>query len=323
MICAALRPRLALPHIPRMSHIVVCRLVLNLLSIAAALAGWLCATSTCAHATHLDKETEAAFQRYVHSSEARMERELAAEKPFLMSDGLPQPEKSQTYGSLRSGQILIERTPQNDPSAPQSVQGALIHDWTGSCFIPGVSISQVLAVLQNYDRDSDYYRPEVSGSKLLQHSDNEFRVFLRIRQIHGITVVFDTEYDIRYRILDAAHAYSRSYSTRIAEVENAGERDERDRPVGDDRGFLWRLYSYWRFYQGDGGVYVQCNAISLTRDVPVGLGWLVRPFLENIPRDSLRFTLDATRKAVLNNRLEESKRSRTAVQSNRLGENSN
>ena len=31
----------------------------------------------------------------------------------------------------------------------------------------------------------------------------------------------------------------------------------------------------WRFQQADGGVYVQCNAISLTRDIPLGLAWLV------------------------------------------------
>jgi hypothetical protein len=60
------------------------------------------------------------------------------------------------------------------------------------------------------------------------------------------------------------------------------------------------LYSYWRFYQADGGVYIQCNAISLTRDVPAGLGWLIHPFIENIPAESLRFTLDATRTALEN-----------------------
>ncbi len=83
--------------------------------------------------------------------------------------------------------------------------------------------------------------------------------------------------------------------------KNPGEPQERDLPVGDDHGFLWRLNSYWRFYEADGGVYVQCNAISLTRDVPAGLGWLIRPFIENVPRESLNFTLEATRKFLLAN----------------------
>jgi hypothetical protein len=46
-------------------------------------------------------------------------------------------------------------------------------------------------------------------------------------------------------------------------------------------------------------VYVQCEAISLTRDIPTGLNWLIAPFIESIPKESLEFTLQATRTAVL------------------------
>lgn len=109
----------------------------------------------------------------------------------------------------------------------------------------------------------------------------------------------DTEYQIHYSLWNNHRAASQSHSTRINEVENAGLPSERTRLVGDDHGFLWHLNSYWRFYQADGGVYIQCDAISLTRDVPPGLGWLVGPFIEIIPRESLQFTLDATRKALL------------------------
>ena len=55
-------------------------------------------------------------------------------------------------------------------------------------------------------------------------------------------------------------------------------------PPGNDNGFLWRLNSYWRFLEKDNGVYVQCEAISLTRDVPTGLNWLIGPFIESIPK---------------------------------------
>jgi hypothetical protein len=61
---------------------------------------------------------------------------------------------------------------------------------------------------------------------------------------------------------------------------------------------MWALDTYWRFLQAEDGVFVQCEAISLTRDVPAGLGWLIRPFIESIPRESLEFTLATTRKAV-------------------------
>ena len=67
---------------------------------------------------------------------------------------------------------------------------------------------------------------------------------------------------------------------------------------GTGNGFLWRLYSYWRFEQRDGGMYVQCEAISLTRDIPVGLGWMVRPFIKSIPEKSLTSTLEDTRRGL-------------------------
>ena len=114
-----------------------------------------------------------------------------------------------------------------------------------------------------------------------------------------MTTVFNTEYDVRYSLLDPTHADSRSYSTRIAELENPGQPGEREKPPGEDHGFLWRLYSYWHFQQADGGTYIQCEAISLTRDVPTGLGWMIQPFIEKIPVESLRFTLTSTRDALL------------------------
>ncbi len=69
--------------------------------------------------------------------------------------------------------------------------------------------------------------------------------------------------------------------------------------MGHDSGFLWRMDSDWRFQERDGGVYVECETISLTRDIPKGLGWLVKPFLTSVPRESLESTLGSTRSGVL------------------------
>ena len=96
----------------------------------------------------------------------------------------------------------------------------------------------------------------------------------------------------------ATRAHSRSTAVRIAQVENAGSRDEREKPPGDDGGFLWRMETWWRMEERDGGTYVQSESVSLTRDIPAGLGWLIRPFVTSIPRESLTFTLEATRRGV-------------------------
>ena len=158
---------------------------------------------------------------------------------------------------------------------------------------------QVLTLLQDYDHHSIYYSPEVTKSKMLEHSGDDFNVYFRLTRKKIITVVLDTEYEVHYQRLDATRAQSRSYSTRVVEIEHPGEPNERAMPPGNDDGFMWRLYSYWRFSEADHGVYVQCEAISLTRDIPTGLNWLIGPFIESIPRESLDFTLGSTRAAVL------------------------
>jgi hypothetical protein len=269
-----------------------------------AITGWLVLWSLgiggqpCS-AEQLKPQTVQAFENYIRSKEALQNRELREGKVFLQVDNLPEADRMQAYAALRQGQIVIHRDETAcAPAACPEVSGGLIHDWVGITFVPGVSLLQTLSALQDYDRDAAYYRPEVVQSKLLASSGSEFRVFLRLKQVEVVTAVFDTEYDIRYSNLDATHAYSRSYSTRVVEVEDAGRPSEHGLPPGDDRGFLWRLDSYWRFYQADGGVYIQCNAVSLTRDMPAGLGWMFRPFIEKIPAESLRFTLESTRTAL-------------------------
>ena len=173
--------------------------------------------------------------------------------------------------------------------------GGMIHHWVGSVFIPGVKVNDVLAVLEDYDHHAEYYAPDVERSKLESRDGDHFRAFLRFRRHKVITVVLDTEHDIHYFRDSESRAHSRSSATRIAQVENAGKSDEREKTPGDDDGFLWRMETWWRMVEGDGGVYVQSEVVSLTRDIPTGLGWMIGPFVTSIPKESLTFTLDATR----------------------------
>jgi len=85
----------------------------------------------------------------------------------------------------------------------------------------------------------------------------------------------------------------------MAEVDHAGTPSEREKPAGRDGGYLWRLNSYWRLYERDGGTYLQCESVSLTRGIPTGLGWMVGPFVSSLPRESLEFTLETTRRALI------------------------
>ena len=153
-------------------------------------------------------------------------------------------------------------------------------------------------VLKDYDRHSVYYAPDVERSKIESRDADHYRIFLRFRRHKVITVVLNTEHDVQYYRDGPERAHSRSSAVRVAEVENAGKSDEREKPPGDDGGFLWRMETWWRMEERDGGVYVQSEAASLTRKIPTGLGWMIGPFVTSIPRESLTFTLEATRRAV-------------------------
>jgi hypothetical protein len=128
-------------------------------------------------------------------------------------------------------------------------------------------------------------------SRIVEHDGDHYRIFLRLLKKQVITVVLNTEHDVRYERLDDARWRSVSRTTKIAEVENAGKRNEREKPPGTGEGFLWRLNSYWRFEERDGGTWVECQAISLTRDIPTGLGWLIEPIIRSLPKDSVANTL--------------------------------
>jgi hypothetical protein len=248
----------------------------------------------------LKPRTLEAFQRYVQATEARIQEELARPDEFLYIDGLREPRRSQVRAALQRGEIYMERLKTLDASGREMrAPDALIHHWVGAVFVPGASLGQTLELVQDYDHHQDIYKPEVVRSRLLERDGNDFKIFYRLRKKKVITVTLNTEHDVRYFPVDATHCYSRSYSTRIGEVKDADKPDEREKPVGNDGGFLWRIDSYWRFVERDGGVYVECESISLTRDIPTGLGWLIRPFITGIPRESLQMTMGSTRAALL------------------------
>jgi len=271
-------------------------------AVAVVLAG-LCAVAAPVRAEGLKPKTVEAFDHYVQLTEAQIDAELARHEPYLWIEGLPEGRRADAEARLRAGQVVIERLDtlnSTDHREPISVENGMIHHWIGTVFIPGATLAQTLALEEDYDHHQDFFRPDVMRSKILRHDGNDFTIELRLYKKKVITTVLDTEHEVHYTFVDSAHAWSRSRTTRIQEVDNADEKDERLEPAGHDRGFLWRMNTYWRFEEKDGGTYVECQSISLTRDIPAGLGWLIGPYVTSVPRESLTFTLATTRSAVLN-----------------------
>jgi len=212
-------------------------------------------------AAQLKPETSRAFDHYIELAEKQM-----AAGPFLYAT----PHGANT--------VVAERKIPNVP-----VPDGQIHDWLGVLFIPGADLTRVRAIMQDYDAYQRVYRPDVTDSKLLARDGDRFRVFMRLYKHEFLTLVYDSEYDVQYSSPAKGRMEIVSRSTKIVQQ-------------GDDHGFLWRLNSYWRFEQADGGVYAQCRAISLSRGIPFGFGWL-RGFLQKFPRESMVNTLEATRRA--------------------------
>jgi hypothetical protein len=246
----------------------------------------------------LKTETQEAFERYVKLADARNEGELKRSTALLWVDGFPEEQRAEAYAELRRGEVKIQKLEILENDKPIACPGGMIHHWTGVVFIPGAKVEDVLGVLEDYNRHSVYYAPDVERSKIESREGDHFRVFLRFRRHKVITVVLNTEHEVQYYHDAPGNAHSRSSAVRIAEVENAGKTYEREKTPGDDDGFMWRMETWWRMEEQDGGVYVQSEVVSLTREIPTGLGWMIRPFVTDIPKETLTFTLQATRKAV-------------------------
>jgi len=249
-------------------------------------------------ASELKPETAAAFDHYVQVTEARMNDDLEKDR-FFAIDRLPDPRRQATYDRIQHGEIYLEPLRTLDEGHAIRIPSGMIHHWAGVIFIPGATLSDVLAVLRDYDNHKNIYKPDIRESKLLEHDGNEFKVYLQFYNKSIVTVVMNVNFDVAYTGFGSTRSQSASRSTRVAEVQNVGQPNERERPVGNDHGYLWRLNSYWRLEEKDGGVYLQNESVALTRTIPVLLAWLINPLVKSIPRGVISSLLLRTREAVL------------------------
>jgi hypothetical protein len=252
-----------------------------------------------ASGAELKPKTVAAFDQYVAATQQRFADELKPGGAFLYIDALPAQERDADYTRLKNGEILVDKRTTQAPGVDRDVPDGMVHHWVAVVFVPGVTLAQVLTVVKDYDHRSDLYKPEVIASRLLSHQGNNYKIFLRLYQKKFTTVVFNTDYDVQWGEVTPQEYYSNSISTRVAQVKDSDHPDGPEYPVGEGNGYLWRLNTYWRFAEKDNGVYIQCEALSLTRDIPTGLGWLLKPLVTRIPRESLNRALGRTRDVVL------------------------
>ncbi len=236
----------------------------------------------------LHPETNRAFDEYARSVRQSLENRLQGSGPLLWIEA-----DQKQIESAVAGEVVTEHIDTGDVDVPDG----MIHDWIGVMFIPGGTAKETIGVLQDVDQHAKYY-PEVLESRVISRDGDTLRSFLRLRKQKVLTVVLDTEHESRYRRLTDQLWYMNSRSTKIAQVKDAGSPNESVMPVGEDGGFLWRLNAHWRVSEVGDGTWVELRTLSLTRGIPFGLGWMIRPFITGIPKESLASTLNGTRAAV-------------------------
>jgi hypothetical protein len=245
--------------------------------------------ATSLGAAELRPATLQSFERYVRLTEARINSERG--ERFLWIDRVPAGRRAEMAKLFDRGEVVVDKLETTDSGREIDIPSGMVHHWVSAAYIPGATLAQTVAFAQDYDHHAELFQPAVARSRLLRRNGNTFLVAFRFVQKQVITVVTDVESEAHFERLDPTRVEARVYATRIAEVEDAFSPNERVGRPDDGHGYLWRMNTYCRFVQRGGGVYIEFESLSLSRDLPLGIGWMVRPFVTSIPRDSLVFTL--------------------------------
>jgi hypothetical protein len=197
-----------------------------------------CAAPRELRAQELKPETIRDFECYIQSAEKRMDSRAA----FLVADS----------NAAMNKQLVSDRRVQTVPgngANPHKLAGGHLYDWIGTVFIDGAKLERTVRFLQDYDHRAQYF-PEVIGSAKLQcrRGDGQFGFTMRMKE----PSVIDVDNDVVWQKVDAHRWRCRSYSTQI---KNVGGKDQR---------YIQRLFTYWRLFETDKGVYVEGESITLS-----------------------------------------------------------
>jgi hypothetical protein len=233
-------------------------------------------------AAELKQETLDAWDRYLHAADAHMQER--AKGQFLWIDASPE-----RLGRVHAGDVVVSPMSRG----PEAVPSGLIHHWIGAAFIPGARIDDVVGVIRDYDRYTEYYKPPVIDARTLSRKAEEDRFsVVVVDKAMFMKRALDSDYQSRFVQVDGRRWYSVAETTRVQELA-----DRRRIPEGEGSGYIWRLCTIARYEERDGGVYIETEAMALSRPIPIMLHWMVDPIVRRVSRSSLTMSLEQTRDA--------------------------
>ncbi len=248
-------------------------------------------STVAAYGVDLKTATLHEWNEYVRAADGRMRERAAGVSPYLWTDESPV-----RKARVLQGEIVVAPVERH---GTQSVAGGLIHDWVGAAFIPNATIADLFRVVHDYDRYKEYFAPVVAESKTIAatDTDQEFSMVWQ-RHILFINAAMQGRYQAHDVTVDARHGFNIASSAEVREIEEYGHAGQRLLPPDTGNGFIWRMHSISRFEERDGGVYLEIEAIALTRDIPAALHFMVSPVVNRLSVNSLTETLRQTRDAV-------------------------
>jgi hypothetical protein len=258
---------------PRFVRAVACAIILFFIMMFPAPAS----------AADLKQETLDAWDQYIHTANAHLIDRTKG--TFLWTD--ESPERLQR---VRSGEVLVAPV----GHMPMGVSSGLIHHWIGAAFIRGARIEDLIAVVRDYDRYPEYYSTSVVDAKSISRVETADRFSVLVfDKSNYMKHPLDSEYRSRFTELDARKWYSVAQTIRVQEVTGSAAR----LPDGEGSGYIWRICTLSRYQERDGGVYIETEAIALSRTIPTALHLIVDPIVRRVSRASLTTSLEQTREA--------------------------
>ena len=271
----------------------------------------ICAGSLIAPAAsrgaELKEETLKTWDAYIQT--ANLQMGSRPQGPFLWVD-----EESDRLHRVREGEILVSSVGRQNP---KPVPSGLIHDWIGAAFIPDARLEDVLSAVRDYGQYKEFYKPTVVESKSLGTDGACDKYSMRVVNQETVAeTALDMEYETCYFQTDERRWYSITHTTRVQEIRHYGKPNQQELPPNQGSGYVWRLSSIARFEQRDGGIYVEVEAIALSRDIPVAVRWLVNPIVRRVSRNSMLISLQQTKEAVRSTEAENRKATSSTVVAN-------
>lgn len=242
-------------------------------------------------AANLKAETVAAWEDYIQSVSATVQDRARPGRTFLWTE-----ESADKIAKVHNGEILVAPAPGPNP---RKVPGGLIHHWVAAAFLPNVKLNDILEVTQDYDRYKEFYQPSVIASNaLVRRGSDDYFSMLLVNKAFLLKTALDADYRTTNVRLDDRRFYSISRTTRVQEIEDYGSSGEHRLPEGEGSGYIWRLFGIGRLEQRDGGVYIEMEAVALSREIPGLVRLVVDPIVRRVSRNALLISIAQTQEAV-------------------------